>query len=99
MQCRIGAPFHKPNLLKHTRCMAEAAESLEQEREYESDKAMGRLISLRQIEEHIQDALFTADTMQLSLSDGRTRMHLRSIEVQLDAWRSQSPTSASSRCK
>jgi hypothetical protein len=78
--------------------MTEAAESLGQEVEYESDEAISHLLSLRQIEEHIQDTLFTADTMRLSLSDGRTLMHLRSIEAQLDAWKVQSCCSASQRC-
>lgn len=96
---RIGAAFQKPNLLKYTRCMGEAAESLKQAHEYESDKAMSRIISLRQVEEHIQETLFTADTAQLSLSDGRTLMHLRSIEAQLDAWKAPHCYSASSRRK
>ncbi|USP75075.1 hypothetical protein yc1106_02349 [Curvularia clavata] len=93
----IGAAFQKPNLFKYTRCIGEAAESLEQEQEHDSDKIMSRLISLRQIEEHIQDALFTADNMQLSLSDGCTLMHLRSIEAQLDAWKAKPCYSASPR--
>ncbi|EUC49616.1 hypothetical protein COCMIDRAFT_33041 [Bipolaris oryzae ATCC 44560] len=85
----VGGAFYKPNLLKHTRFMTEAAESLGKELEYESDEIISHLISLRQIEEQIQDILFTADTAQLPLSDGRMLMHLRSIESQLDAWKSQ----------
>lgn len=99
IQYRIGAAFHKPNLFKYTHCMGEAAENLEQEQEYESDNVMSRLVSLRQIEEHIQDTLFTADNVQLSLSDGRVLMHLRSIEAQLDAWKAKSCHSASPRRK
>lgn len=95
--CRVGGAFQKPNLLKHTRFMTEAAESLGKELEYESDEVISHLISLRQIEEQIQDILFTADTAQLSLSDGRLLMLLRSIEGQLDAWKAQSCYSASQR--
>ncbi|EUC38023.1 hypothetical protein COCCADRAFT_32906 [Bipolaris zeicola 26-R-13] len=93
----VGGAFQKPNLLKHTHFMTEAAESLGKELEYESDEVISHLISLRQIEEQIQDILFTADTAQLSLSDGRMLMHLRSIEGQLDAWKARSCCSASQR--
>ena len=79
--------------------MGEAAESLEHDQEHESDRAMSRLVSLRQIEECIQDTLFTADTVQLSLSDGRTLMNLRSIEAQLDAWKAKPCYPASPRRK
>lgn len=97
--CRVGGAFQKPNLLKHTRFMTEAAENLGKELEHESDEVISHLISLRQIEEQIQDILFTADAAQLPLSDGRMLMHLRSIEGQLDAWKAQSCCSASQRRK
>ncbi|KNG46357.1 hypothetical protein TW65_86995 [Stemphylium lycopersici] len=83
----VGTALQKPNLLKHTPAMAEMAQTLNQEREYESDEAICHLISLRQIDDQIQDTLFTTEAAQLSLSDGRTSMHMRFMEAQLDIWK------------
>jgi hypothetical protein len=90
--------LQKPNLLKHTSYMAEWAESLKQEREYESDETISHLVSLRQIDDQIQDTLFTADAMQLPLSDGRTLMHVRFMQAQLDSWKRESNDASSQRC-
>ncbi|KAF1838223.1 hypothetical protein BDW02DRAFT_565259 [Decorospora gaudefroyi] len=93
----IAAGLQKPNLLKHTSCMAEWAQSINRAREYESDETISHLVSLRQIDDQIQDTLFTADAMRLPLSDGRTLMHMRFMEAQLDAWKRESHGAASQR--
>ncbi|KAL1794338.1 hypothetical protein ACET3X_007759 [Alternaria dauci] len=83
----VAAGLQKPNLLKHTPVMTEWAQGLKRNREYETDEAIDLLISLRQIDDQVQDALFTADASQLPISDGRALMHVRFIDVQLDAWK------------
>jgi hypothetical protein len=84
---RVAAGLQKPNLLKHTSIMTEWAQSLKQDCEYETDETISLLISLRQIDDQVQDELFTADASKLPLSDGRVSMHVRFIDVQLDAWK------------
>ncbi|KAI4644468.1 hypothetical protein J4E93_006371 [Alternaria ventricosa] len=83
----VAAGLQKPNLLKHSLVMTEWAQSLKQDHEYETDETIGLLISLRQIDDQVQDELFTADTSQLPISDGRALMHVRFIDVQLDTWK------------
>jgi hypothetical protein len=78
--------------------MADWAQNLKQEREYASDETISHLVSLRQIDDQIQDTLFTADAMRLPLSDGRTLMHVRFMEAQLDAWKRESYGASSQRC-
>lgn len=77
--------------------MAEWAQKLKQDLEYESDEIIPHLISLRQIDDQIQDTLFTADAKQLPLSDGRTLMHVRFMETQLDEWKKNSIGARSQR--
>ncbi|KAI2486181.1 Fungal-trans domain containing protein [Pyrenophora tritici-repentis] len=83
----VAAGFQKPNILKHTPAMAEWAQALKQDHEYESDEIIQHLTSLRQIDDQIQDALFTADAKRLSLADAGTLMHIRFMETQLDSWK------------
>ncbi|KAI4932237.1 uncharacterized protein J4E92_004137 [Alternaria infectoria] len=87
MSATVAAGLQKPNLLKHTSTMTEWAQSLKQDREYETDETISLLIALRQIDDQVQDELFTADTSQLPMSDGRALMHVRFIDVQLDTWK------------
>ncbi|KAH8727739.1 major facilitator superfamily domain-containing protein [Phaeosphaeriaceae sp. PMI808] len=86
----IAAGLQKPNLLKHTSCMTEWAQSLKQAREYDSDETICHLISLRQLDDQVQDTLFSRETVNMQLSDARTLMHVRFMESQLASWKSQS---------
>ncbi|KAI4945156.1 hypothetical protein J4E91_008133 [Alternaria rosae] len=93
----VAAGLQKPNMLKHSLIMTEWAQSLKQDREYETDETISLLISLRQIDDQVQDELFTADTSQLPMSDGRALMHVRFIDVQLDTWKRECNDVASQR--
>jgi hypothetical protein len=95
----IGAGLQKPNLLKHTSHMAEWARNLRQEREYESDETISHLVTLRQLDDQVQDTLFTGPATDLPLSDTRTLMHIRFLEGQLDTWRRESQHAGERRCK
>lgn len=97
--CRIGAGLQKPNLLKHTSHMTEWARNLKNEREYDSDETISHLISLRQLDDQVQDTLFTGIAKDLPLSDARTLMHVRFLESQLDQWRSEAQNAGAQRCK
>jgi len=77
--------------------MAEWAQELKQDHEYESDEIIPHLISLRHIDDQIQDTLFTADAKRLPISDGLTLMNVRFMEAQLDSWRKNSTGAISQR--
>ncbi|KAF1848711.1 MFS general substrate transporter [Cucurbitaria berberidis CBS 394.84] len=94
----IAAGLQKPNLLKHTPHMTEWAQNLRRDLEYESDETISHLISLRQIDDQVQDTLFTGSAAGLPLTDARTLMHVRFMEAQLNAWKRESCNSGSKRC-
>lgn len=93
----VAAGLQKPNLLKHTPQMTEWAQSLKQDREYESDETIGLLIALRQIDDQIQDTLFTGSARETNLSDPRTLMHMRFMAAQLETWKKESANAVSRR--
>jgi hypothetical protein len=97
--CRIGAGLQKPNLLKHTSYMTEWAQDLRNEREYDSDETISHLITLRQLDDQVQDTLYCDNAVDLPLSDARTLMHVRFLESQLDAWKRESQGAGAQRCK
>jgi hypothetical protein len=96
---RIGAGLQKPNLLKHTSHMTEWAQNLRNEREYDSDETISHLITLRQLDDQVQDTLYCDNAVDLPLSDARTLMHVRFLESQLDAWKRDSQDAGAQRCK
>jgi hypothetical protein len=96
---RIGAGLQKPNLLKHTSYMTEWAHNLRNEGEYDSDETISHLITLRQLDDQIQDTLYSDDAVNLPLSDARTLMHVRFLEGQLDTWKRDSQGAGAQRCK
>lgn len=78
--------------------MTEWAQNLKRVMEYESDEAIIHLVSLRQIDDQVQDTLFSGSAAELPLSDARTLMHVRFMEAQLDAWKRESLGCGSKRC-
>lgn len=98
MRHRIAAGLQKPNLLKHTAYMAEWAQMLKHDREYESDEIIRYLISLRQIDDQIQDTLFAGGAADTPFTDARTLMHMRFMEAQLEIWKKESSNSKFRRC-
>jgi hypothetical protein len=95
---RIAAGLQKPNLLKHSSQMAEWAQELKADREHASDESISYLISLRHIDDQIQDTLFTADAIRSPSSDARTLLHVRFMESQLGLWEQSSSGATSQRC-
>jgi len=79
--------------------MTEWAQNLKTVREYDSDETISHLITLRQIDDQVQDNLFSAGAKDLPLSDARTLMHVRFLESQLDTWKRDSQTAGVERCK
>jgi hypothetical protein len=96
---RIAAGMQKPNLLKHTPHMSQWAQNLNDEREYDSDETIRHLITLRQLDDQVQESLFTGDAADMPLSDARTLMHVRFLESQLDTWRMESQGAGAHRCE
>jgi hypothetical protein len=94
-----GAGLQKPNLLKHTPYMTEWAQNLKHEREYDSDETISHLITLRQLDDQVQDTLYSDSAKELPLSDARTLMHVRFLENQLDTWKRDSQDAGAQRCK
>ncbi|KAF9696654.1 hypothetical protein EKO04_005673 [Ascochyta lentis] len=83
----VSAALQKPNLLKYSSEMTEWAQDLKSYGEFETDKTIEPLISLRQLDDQVQDTLFTGAAAEASLADSRMAMHVRFLETQLDAWR------------
>lgn len=79
--------------------MTEWAQNLKTVREYVSDETISYLITLRQIDDQVQENLFSTGTKDLPLSDARTLMHVRFLESQLDIWKRDSQTVGEERCK
>jgi hypothetical protein len=79
--------------------MTEWAQNLRNEREYDSDETISHLITLRQLDDQVQDTLYSDNAINLPLSDARTLMHVRFIESQLDAWKRDSQGAGAQRCK
>jgi hypothetical protein len=96
---RISAGLQKPNLLKHASHMTDWARNLKQEREYDSDETISHLIALRQLDDQVQDTLFTGTAATLPLSDARTLMHVRFLESQLEVWKGDSQYAGEKRRK
>jgi hypothetical protein len=79
--------------------MTEWAQNLKHEREYDSDETISHLITLRQLDDQVQDTLYSDSAKELPLSDARTLMHVRFLENQLDTWKRDSQDAGAQRCK
>jgi hypothetical protein len=79
--------------------MTEWAQNLRNEREYDSDETISHLITLRQLDDQIQDTLYIDNAVDLPLSDARTHMHVRFLESQLDTWKRDSQSAGAQRCE
>jgi hypothetical protein len=79
--------------------MTEWAQNLKHEREYESDETISHLITLRQIDDQVQDSLFSGSSVDMPMSDARTLMHVKFLESQLEAWKRESQGAGAQRCK
>lgn len=78
--------------------MTEWAQNLKRDSEFDSDKTICHLIALRQIDDQIQDMLFSGSAAEAPLTDARILMHVRFLEAQLDAWKRGSSGLASQHC-
>lgn len=77
--------------------MNEWAQNLKSEREYDSDETINHLITLRQLDDQVQDTLYSTSAVDLPLSDARTLMHVRFLEGQLNAWKRDSQDAGEQR--
>jgi hypothetical protein len=96
---RVASALQKPNLLKYNSDMSDWAEELKREREYESDETLGLLVSLRKIDDHVQDDLYSHDTINSPFTDTRVAVTVRFYESMLTEWRGKSQAVGSPRCK
>lgn len=96
---RVSAAMQKPNLLKHNSDMTDWAEELKRDGEFSTDKILGRLISLRQLDDEVQDTLFTGTGAEARLTDARVVMHIRFLSSRLETWRRESEDSDCRRSK
>ncbi|KAJ4383398.1 hypothetical protein N0V86_001445 [Didymella sp. IMI 355093] len=70
--------------------MTEWAQDLKQYGEFPTDEILGHLVSLRKLDDQVQDTLFTGAAADARLTDARVLMHIRFLETQLDTWRRDS---------
>ncbi|KAF3010692.1 hypothetical protein E8E13_005864 [Curvularia kusanoi] len=93
----VAAALQKPNLLKHNPEMTGWAQELKEYREFATDEVLGHLISLRQLDDEVQDTLFIGAGAEARLTDARVVIHVRFLETRLEAWRRDSEGSACKR--
>lgn len=79
--------------------MTEWAQNLRAQHEFDSDETICYLITLRQLDDQVQDTLYSTGAIDLPLSDARTLMHVRFLEGQLDAWKRDSQNAGAQRCR
>jgi hypothetical protein len=79
--------MQKPNLLKYTEYMGQCSRDLRDHRQYSSDVIIGHLLSIRRLDDQIQDCFFTEETAGLDIADPRISMNFRFLESQLEEWK------------
>lgn len=79
--------------------MNDWARELQHDQEYETDETIGHLVTLRQIDDQVQNTLYSVDAVKLPLNDARTLMHVRLIESQLGSWQANRRNATSQRCE
>jgi hypothetical protein len=94
---RLSVALMKPNLLKYTEYMGRIGQQLTYEREYESDDAISRLISLRRIDDQIYEYMNGEETADLPITDSRIYMNMRFMETQLEDWKINNTISGMSK--
>lgn len=75
------------------------AQELKDQGEFATDEVLGHLISLRQLDDEVQETLFTGSEAQAQLADARVVMHIRFLETRLDAWKRDSEGATCQRSK
>jgi hypothetical protein len=70
--------------------MTEWAQDLKVYGEFATDEVLGHLVSLRQLDDQVQDTLFTGASRDAGLTDARVVMHIRFLKTQLDTWKRDS---------
>lgn len=70
--------------------MTEWAQELKRHGEFATDEVLAHLVSLRQLDDEVQDTLFTGAGADAALTDARVVMHIRFLETRLDAWKRDS---------
>ncbi|CAI6340769.1 unnamed protein product [Periconia digitata] len=89
MSSMIAGGLQKPNLLRYTDYMGECCKDLRQAREIPSDVIIGRLVTLRRLDDQIHDAFYSEDAVDLSLSDPRINMNYKFLQAQLEDFGSE----------
>lgn len=79
--------------------MTEWAQELKCYGEFATDGMLGHLVSLRQLEDQVQETLFTGSGVESLLTDARVVMHVRYLETQLNTWKRESEGAECERCK
>ena len=70
--------------------MTEWAQDLKAYGEFATDEVLGHLVSLRQLDDQVQDTLLTGVVSDAGLNDARVAMHIRFLKTQLDTWKRDS---------
>lgn len=76
--------------------MTRWAQELRDHGEFATDEVLEHLISLRQLDDEVQDTLFTGAGADARLTDARVVMHVRFLETRLEAWKRDS---GGAKCK
>lgn len=79
--------------------MVEWAQDLKRDQEFDTDAILGQLISLRQLDDQVQESLFTGAAADAPLIDAGLLMRVRFLETQLEAWKHESAGTEYQRSK
>lgn len=79
--------------------MTDWAQELKDYGEFATDEVLGHLISLRQLDDEVQDTLFVGVGADARLTDARVVIHIRFLEMRLDAWKRDSESATCQRSK
>ncbi|KAF1964112.1 hypothetical protein BU23DRAFT_547965 [Bimuria novae-zelandiae CBS 107.79] len=87
MSSLVSGGMQRPNLLKYTEYMGQCSRDLRDHQQFPSDKIIGHLITIRRLDDQIQECFFTEETIKLDITDPRILMNFRFLEGQLDEWK------------
>ncbi|KAI9858208.1 MAG: hypothetical protein M1813_007857 [Trichoglossum hirsutum] len=88
----FSVALSRPNLFRHTEYMTECGRRLESDLEFPSDRRILHLISLRRIDDRINDALRLADSESIPENNLRLQMSLQLLQSQVKEWIGRIPT-------
>ncbi|KAI9765807.1 MAG: hypothetical protein M1840_007089 [Geoglossum simile] len=87
----FSVALSRPNLFRHTEYMTECGRRLESDLEFSSDKRILHLISLRRIDDRINDTFRLTDSESIPANNLRLQLSLQLLQSQVKEWKGHNP--------